>query len=145
MIKKVFIFLAGFLFSCNNRESGNVSTQDSINIFSSVLSSKSFLKGNILYGDSLHFIKSKYYIKSFPESSTYFKLFYIENTDENRELNFSGKTFDKRNRYEITKFIVESDSASIGLYNPGVRESYIYKLKKEQNIWKITKEEALID
>lgn len=145
MIKRMLIFLSlGFVCSCHVNSNREVRNNDSVEVLLSVLKSKSFLKGNLAYSDSLYFIKSKFYKKDFPTSSEYFMLFYIDNTPENKRLNFPEKGNDKRERYEITKFSLFKDKANIALYNHGVRESYEFNLGKTGETWHILKENLVI-
>ncbi|WP_343535232.1 hypothetical protein [Pedobacter sp.] len=139
-MKQILLLLIVFLYSCHVNDKYGQNKVDSVNVLLTALKGKSFLKGNITYSDSLYFLKSKFYNKGFPTASEYFTIFYIDDTPENRRLNFPGKSIDKRERYEITEFKLSFDTAHIVLYNLGVRENYEFHLKKIDNRWSITTE-----
>jgi hypothetical protein len=145
MIRNILLICGlGFILSCHVSIEKELGRTDSVNIFLTALRSRTFLKGNLVYSDSLYFIKSKFYHEGFPTSSEYFKLFYIDDNPKNKRLNFPGTNNDKRERYEITKLSLSEDKANIVLYNLGVREGYEYNLQKKENGWIILNESAVM-
>jgi|GEM_PF-2453149 len=146
MIKRILIMVLLWLcISCRyDRKDNTLRPKDSIQIFEAALNSKSFLQENMRYSDTLYIIKSKNYHKNYPSSTNYFKLFYIEDKNENKRLNIPGQSVDKRERYEITKFIKRTDTVDLTLYNPGVRESYDYKFICIDDKWTIINEQSSV-
>ncbi|WP_316801655.1 hypothetical protein [Pedobacter nototheniae] len=145
MTKQTILIVIILIFSCKFEKKDTITLSDSISIFNSCLDSKSFLKGNIQYSDTLYIIKNKNYHKNYPTKSSYFKLYYIENVEKNKTFNLPNRYVDKRERYEITDFSKKKDTIYISFYNHGLREGFNFSFLKKKGSWTLVRERNLLN
>ena len=144
MSKKEFysFWLMCIFFSCTTNENSKINGSDTSKIFQQILNSKIFVKDNIARTDSLFFLRTKYYNRSWPTQTKYFKLILINSNSQSKMVNFGENwPYDGRRRIEVLKFNVKLDTARVLMLEYGGQVFYDFILKQSGNEWKIFKEE----
>jgi hypothetical protein len=134
-----FLLIVLSCVSCRKSEDKFLSANDTTAIFNTILNDREFLKETI-HIDTLFFLKTKFYNKSWTKQSTYFKLLFIKDIPQAKMLNFGPNSpYDGRTRISVLKFYLKKDTVSVLMLNHGPNIFYDYNLIRKNNIWLVTK------
>lgn len=131
-------------FSCRIAEKKSLSSADTTAIFQQILNNKVFVKENKRkLPDTLYFLKTKYFNKSWPQKSNYFNVVFIKNTPQAIMVNFGPNSpYDNRKRISVLKFDMNKDTLRVLLLSHGDQIYFDYSLKLFKNKWEILKAET---
>jgi len=138
-----FMLFMGFL-SCKTSEKKTLNGADTTAVFQLILNNKVFVKENLRKSsDTLYFLKTKYFNKSWPQKSNYFNVVFIENTPQAIMVNFGPNSpYDSRKRISVLKFDMNKDTLRTLLLSHGDQIYFDCSLKLVKNKWKILKAET---
>ena len=134
----IYLFLTICLLSCRQADNKSLSASDTTAIFNSILENKALLKETINV-DTLYFLKTQFYNKSWPRKSKYFKIVFLEDSPRFRMINIGGINYpyDKRERISVYNFVKILDTVSVSFVENGSQLFYFFKLIEKNDRWNI--------
>lgn len=140
-LKHIICLLGIILCSCKNSEKKQLKGKDTSEILQAILNSKSFVKDNVCYTDTLYFLETKFYNKSWPRKSKYFKITSIEEVPQAKILNFGPNyPYDGRRRFSVFYFAIKKNTSTVKLLEHGANLFFVYKLKIINDKWTVVEE-----